>query len=152
MLRSGCQQAQADFGQNRAAKARNAAKVCRMESQKEGATGVCARGSARESLFLLTMLCDVNGRELGAVRIRNLSSAGMMADFVRAPRVMPPPATAIRFSLRGVGEVSGAVVRVNGAHMGIRFDREIDPRLARRSIGKAARPVRRVPGGHNQTF
>ena len=119
-----------------------------MGSQEEGATDACVRGSARESLFLLTMLCDANGREMGAVRIRNLSACGMMADFARAPRIMPPPATRICFSLRGVGEVSGEVVRVNGTHMGIRFDREIDPRLARRSIGKAAPVTRRAPGGH----
>ncbi len=91
-----------------------------------------ARAAPRDSLFLLTSLCTPEGMSLGKARVRNLSATGMMADCER--RIVAK--AKVLFELRGVGRVSGQVAWANGHRIGIAFDREIDPRLARRPVSK----------------
>jgi len=91
------------------------------------------RGSARESMLLLSSLRAE--AEPGAapisIRVRNLSAGGLMAEcnrrFARGERV--------EVELRGIGLVGGAVAWSRDGRVGIAFDREIDPRDARRPVG-----------------
>ena len=88
------------------------------------------RTGARDSLLLLTTLCSLDGKELGRGRIRNLSATGMMVDCdMQLSHGMKLTST-----IRGVGDVSGEVVRVEQGRFGIRFDQEIDPALARKPV------------------
>lgn len=68
------------------------------------------RAGPRNNLFLLTLLCDHKGEEIGKARIRNLSVTGMMVqgDFELQP-----------------------------GQIGIRFHREINPMLVRRPVSSA---------------
>ncbi len=90
------------------------------------------RGGARDSFFLLTILHDAEGREIGHARVRNLSSTGMLADCTASLRM----GTRLVFDLRGIGTTSGEIVRVENGRVGVRFDEEIDPNLARKPPGK----------------
>ncbi|WP_164975582.1 PilZ domain-containing protein [Sphingobium fluviale] len=85
-------------------------------------------------MFLLAILRDVQGKELGKAIVRNLSATGMLAegsfDLKRGDIV--------RFALGQAGELSGEVMRVEEGRCGIQFHREIDPAAARRRIGSRA--------------
>lgn len=96
-----------------------------------------ARGSRRDSLFLLTVLSAPDGRDLGSARVRNLSATGLMADCEK------PFSTGDRVSmkLRGVGVVQGSIAWVKGDRIGVSFDTVIDPQLARKPVSEAATPA-----------
>ena len=91
-----------------------------------------ARQSPRDSLFLLSVLRDENGVEVGPAKVRNLSSTGMMVETSVALSL----GERLRFDLRGIGEVRGVVVREERDRFryGIHFERPVDARLARRAI------------------
>lgn len=95
-----------------------------------------ARSGPRDSLFLLTSLESTSGAPLGRARVRNLSATGMMADCERPV----PSGVDIFMDLRGVGRVKGKVVWARGDKIGIAFEREIDPQLARKPVRSAAQP------------
>ena len=105
-----------------------------MDSDQEMAERGPARSGPRDSLFLLTNLTCSEGTPLGRARVRNLSATGLMADCER-----PVPSGAdILLELRGVGRVSGRVVWAKDGKIGIAFDHEIDPGLARKPIASGA--------------
>lgn len=89
-----------------------------------------ARGARRDSLFLLTVISDPDGRTMGSARVRNLSATGLMADCEK------PFAVGDRIStkLRGIGQVTGKVTWVKEDRVGVTFDAPIDPKLARRPV------------------
>ena len=87
--------------------------------------------AVRDSLFLLTNVARVRGGTSGEARVRNLSAAGLMAEC----KIMLRVGERVVFDLRGVGQVSGRVVWARGLRVGVLFDREIDPRLARKPVG-----------------
>ncbi|AUW60208.1 pilus assembly protein PilZ [Sphingobium sp. SCG-1] len=93
-----------------------------------------ARGSRRDSLFLLTILSAPDGRNLGSARVRNLSATGLMADcekpFSQGDRVT--------MKLRGVGSVEGTIAWAKSDRIGVSFDAPIDPQLARRPVSDTA--------------
>jgi len=97
-----------------------------------------ARSGPRDSLFLLTDLSLAEGgTPLGRARVRNLSATGLMADCERAV----PAGVRVRFDLRGVGPVSGEVIWAREDRIGIAFDQQIDPQLARRRVsGETSTP------------
>lgn len=98
-----------------------------------------ARSAPRDSLFLLTSLRTPEGAPLGKARIRNLSATGMMADCERAV----PAGTRIILELRGVGEVTGVIAWSREDKIGVAFDEDIDPQLARKPVatgGSVATP------------
>jgi hypothetical protein len=82
----------------------------------------------RDSLFLMTTIASADGAALGHARVRNLSATGLMADCDH----MFQKDELVVVALRGVGEVTGHVAWANGQRVGIAFDREIDPQLARK--------------------
>jgi hypothetical protein len=103
------------------------------------------RVSARDSLFLAATIrrrTDTD-EELVPVRIRNLSAVGLMADYERAAEAGEP----VLVTLRGIGVVPGMVAWVRKGRIGVAFDEEVDPLLARRPLGgqSGAEPVQRRP-------
>ena len=101
-----------------------------MDSEQDAAERGPARSGPRDSLFLLTSLMSNDGTPLGRARVRNLSATGLMADCERSV----PKGARLMFDLRGVGSVSGSVVWSRKDKIGIAFDEEIDPQLARKPI------------------
>lgn len=87
------------------------------------------RASPRDSMFLLATLRRPGGPDI-AIKVRNLSQGGMMAEgaasFSRGE--------AIEAELRGIGTVSGQVAWTAGGKIGVAFDQEVDPKLARKPV------------------
>lgn len=96
------------------------------------------RAGARDSLMLAANF-RVAGRADEQVRVRNLSSGGMMAEYA-APIER---GTSVQVEVRGVGWVSGRIAWATDGRVGVAFDSEIDPMLARKPVGK---------GRHTPTF
>lgn len=94
-------------------------------------SAVETRNLNRESLLLIGELTVEDQGAVQRVKIRNLSSGGMMAegefDVQRGTR--------IAVSLRNIGLVRGTVAWVQGNRMGVAFEHEIDPKLARTPVG-----------------
>ena len=91
------------------------------------------RSAARDSL-LLTAQFRVAGGAIEQVRVRNLSPGGLMAEY-------PAPVargTVVEIEVRGVGWVSGRIAWTAEGRVGVAFDHEIDPLLARKPVGKGA--------------
>ncbi|MDB5698238.1 MAG: PilZ protein [Alphaproteobacteria bacterium] len=97
------------------------------------------RAAARDSLFLSATIRRPShtGEEPSPVRVRNLSADGMMADY-HEPSV---PGDAVVVTLRGIGSVAGKVAWVGQGRIGIAFDVEVDPKLARKPVATAPRPL-----------
>lgn len=99
----------------------------------EAAAGAdCGRRdrAPRDSLFLQGTAWFVDPQASFALRIRNLSASGMMADCDRNCG----RGDVISVDLRGVGIVHGRIAwRANG-RIGVAFDNDIDPMLARRPV------------------
>ena len=93
------------------------------------------RSEPRDSMFLMATVRRVGGTDV-AVKVRNLSPGGMMAEcptsFFRDE--------AIEAELRGVGPVTGRVAWTAGGRIGVAFDHPIDPRLARRPVSGGPQP------------
>ena len=94
------------------------------------------RSKARDSLFLMATIRKAGQaeREEIPVRVRNLSEIGLMADYLDHA----VPGEAVSVEVRGIGEVAGKVAWVEDRRIGITFDAEVDPMLARKPVsGKA---------------
>lgn len=97
-------------------------------------SNVDTRQVGRDSLFLLAQV-RVDGQETPVrVKVRNLSSGGMMAE--GDLRVMRGAHVAIE--LRNIGWIEGSVAWKQGNRFGIAFAEEIDPKLARAPIENVA--------------
>jgi hypothetical protein len=92
------------------------------------------RLAARDSLFLMAELRV--GATLTTVRVRNLSAGGLMAEYQQGLE----QGTEVECDLRGVGVVRGRVAWSAAGRIGIAFDRQIDPMLARKPVGTGAKP------------
>lgn len=89
------------------------------------------RSGARDSLMLAAQF-RVDGRPEQQVRVRNLSPGGLMAEYAqRLERDTP-----VEIEVRGVGWVSGRIAWSTDGRVGVAFDHEIDPKLARKPVGK----------------
>lgn len=89
------------------------------------------RSGARDSLMLTAQL-KLEGKPETQVRVRNLSSGGLMAEYA-APVAQGTP---LEVDVRGVGWVSGRIAWCAEGRVGIAFDKEVDPLLARKPVGK----------------
>jgi hypothetical protein len=90
------------------------------------------RAGSRDSLMLTAQL-RIEGRpEIAQVRVRNLSSGGMMAEYA-APVSSGTP---LEVEVRGVGWISGRIAWSAEGRVGVAFDHDIDPMLARKPVGK----------------
>ena len=101
------------------------------------------RQIARDSLFVMAdlRLEGVDGEH--RIKVRNLSSGGMMGEgLVRVSR-----GTSVHVNVRNIGWIAGSIAWVQDNRFGVAFAEEIDPREARSPLGDgaatgaAARPV-----------
>lgn len=99
------------------------------------------RQIARDSLFVMADL-RVGGTDgEHRIKVRNLSSGGMMGEgAVRVER-----GDAVEVNIRNIGWVNGSVAWVQDDRFGVAFHDEIDPKVAREPVtsgtarGRAAR-------------
>jgi hypothetical protein len=98
------------------------------------------RGGPRQRTLLRASLSREGCPGAFEIRVRNLSSGGLMANcpeaFARGE--------AVSVSLRELGDVSGVVVWSGADGIGIAFDRPIDPALAFQPA-KPKAPERFIP-------
>lgn len=103
-------------------------------------TGNEHRQIARDSLFVMADL-RIDGIEgEHRIRVRNLSSGGLMAEGtfnVQRGQV-------VWVQVRNVGWVEGSVAWVQDSRFGIAFREEIDPRVARASVNSGENTPRYV--------
>jgi len=93
------------------------------------------RAEPRDSMFLMAVMRRPGGIEV-TVKIRNLSSGGMMAESpISFSRGDP-----IETELRGIGIVTGKIAWTAGGRIGVQFDVQIDPRLARKPVSGNPQP------------
>lgn len=96
------------------------------------------RGDSRDSMFLHAYVRPIDGGPDIQVRVRNLSAGGMMAE----PEVQVAEGERVWVELRGIGEISATVVWTAVGRAGLAFEREIDPRKARKTIADPAKNPR----------
>lgn len=90
------------------------------------------RQLARDSLFVMAdlRLDGVDGEH--RIKMRNLSSGGMMGEgAVRVSR-----GASVQVNVRNIGWVEGTVAWVQDNRFGVAFTEEIDPRDARSPLGE----------------
>lgn len=93
------------------------------------------RQEARDSLFLIAQFRLFGGRGEWQVRVRNLSAGGLMAE-------LPEPleiGTAVEVEVRGIGWVLGRIAWAAAGRVGVAFEQQIDPKLARKPVGGGAK-------------
>jgi hypothetical protein len=88
------------------------------------------RNASRDSLFLTATL--KLGDDETTVRVRNLSPGGLMVEYGKLAAID----TDVRVNVRGIGWISGKVAWAVDGRLGIAFDKEVDPMLARKPVGQ----------------
>jgi len=107
------------------------------DSMETSAAAEAQRRDTRDSLLVLAQLKHEG--EIGGgvtVRVRNVSSGGLMAEVGEDYR----PGDRIEVTLEGPGTVSGAVAWAEAGRIGVAFDHPIDKSRARKSKGEKAKP------------
>ena len=97
------------------------------------------RALSRDHLFLSASIRkenDEDGRS-ATVRLLNLSAIGLMADYTD----VAAPGDAVVVTVRGIGSVAGMVSWVRRGRIGVTFDVEVDPKMARRPVKKPTPPL-----------
>lgn len=102
-------------------------------------SSVDTRHLERDSMFLMADLVIAGGGPALRVKVRNLSSGGMMVT--SDARVRRGQRVAVE--LRNIGAVAGTVVWKRPGKFGVAFEEEIDPKQAR---SKVAGEPREAPG------
>ncbi|MFA6115398.1 MAG: PilZ domain-containing protein [Sphingomonas sp.] len=100
-------------------------------SAAAGEDGAHNRNEARDSLFLMADMRVPGSPDAIQVRVRNLSAGGLMAEF---PNGLDQ-GTPVEFDVRGIGWVPGRVAWSAAGRIGVAFDRQIDPMMARKPVG-----------------
>ena len=93
--------------------------------------GTVHRDKDRDSLFLQADVRIPGKSDQMRVRVRNLSSGGLMAE---AP-IEVERGDIVHVELRNVGDVTGKVAWKAEGRFGIAFDRPIDPKQVRNPVG-----------------
>lgn len=99
-------------------------------SDEKPTSSMETRDQSRDSMFLLADLAVAGGGPAEKVKVRNLSSGGMMVE----SDLRPGRGSRIAVELRNIGAVGGTVMWVRGSRFGVAFDEEIDPRMARTQV------------------
>lgn len=92
------------------------------------------RSGSRDSLLLTAQFRVAGDSKIETVRVRNLSSGGLMAEYAAAIS----RGTTVEVEVRGVGWVQGTIAWATDGRVGVAFDREIDPMLARKPVGQGS--------------
>jgi PilZ domain len=96
-----------------------------IESVEAQQPSTAKRGKSRDSLLVKAILRFPASGDESEVRVRNISSGGLMAESpLRAPRGEP-----VEINLRNVGWVTGKVAWVAETRFGVAFDYPIDPKV-----------------------
>jgi hypothetical protein len=95
------------------------------------------RSDARDSLLLAATFRVTGHKFEHVVRIRNLSAGGLMAEFDRVLEIGTP----VEVNVRGIGWVPGQIAWVAAGRVGVAFDRQIDPRAARKPVIAIKKPT-----------
>lgn len=103
------------------------------ETMPETAREAHPRSSERRNFFLMATVSSVEHGKLNA-KVRNLSAGGMMVELAEEPDTEIARGQKFATELRNIGRVKGEVAWVEGRRFGVRFDRDIDPELARRPV------------------
>ena len=93
--------------------------------------GAHNRQEARDSLFLMADFRVIGQTAVQQLRVRNLSSGGLMAEY---PEGLAQ-GLRVEFDVRGIGWLPGQVAWSAAGRIGVAFDRQIDPMLARKPVG-----------------
>jgi hypothetical protein len=104
-------------------------------SAAAGEDGAHNRNEARDSLFLMADMRVPGSPDAIQVRVRNLSAGGLMAEFPNGLDQGAP----VEFDVRGIGWVPGRVAWSAAGRIGVAFDRQIDPMMARKPVGLGAK-------------
>ena len=99
------------------------------------------RQTARDSLFLSSEITVEGALKPVTVRVRNLSTGGMMID----GNALFHEGALVSAALRGIGQVAGKIAWIVEDRAGVAFDKEIDPKEARAPVGVAKPNIRYVP-------
>lgn len=93
--------------------------------------GVDTRNISRDSLLLVAEVRLDGDDSEHRVKVRNLSSGGMMAE--GGPTVVRGKNVSV--NLRNIGPVDGVIAWIEEGRFGIAFSKEIDAKLARAPVG-----------------
>lgn len=93
--------------------------------------GVETRNINRDSLFLLADLTFEGHTETQRVKVRNLSTGGLMGE----SDLQIEAGARLSVELRNIGKIDGTVAWVQGRRFGVAFEQEVDPKLARSQVG-----------------
>lgn len=99
------------------------------------------RAGGRDSLLLTAQIRKQGQESATQVRVRNLSSGGLMAEYAGAIS----SDAAVEVEVRGIGWIPGRVAWVTDGRIGVAFDIEIDPLAARKPVGGKSAAARRAP-------
>ena len=91
------------------------------------------RDKSRESIFLGAVVHVGDEKQSRNVRVRNISSGGMMID-LPGPQ---PRGLLVVAEMKGIGEVRGQIVWSTENRAGIAFEKMVDPKLARHTPAPA---------------
>ncbi|HWK36023.1 PilZ domain-containing protein [Sphingomonas sp.] len=95
------------------------------------------RSGARDSLLLAAALRLTGLAEPVQVRVRNLSSGGLMAEYAGLVNV----GDVVEIEVRGLGWVRGRIAWATDGRIGMAFDKAIDPKAARKPVGTGRKNV-----------
>lgn len=93
--------------------------------------GAHNRQESRDSLFLMADMRVPGTAQVKPIRVRNLSAGGLMAEYPDGLQ----QGLAVEFEVRGIGWITGKVAWSAAGRIGVAFDRQIDPMLARKPVG-----------------
>lgn len=111
------------------------------EAEAEQDAADAAREKSRDSLFLSAIVVFDGTVTPQTVRVRNLSAGGMMIDVGAARQ----KGVGVSVVLQNIGEIRGRVIWSTEKRLGIAFEHEIDPHLARRKPVAAKLPGCKLP-------
>ena len=95
------------------------------------------RHLSRDSLFVMAGLRLAGQPREHRIKVRNLSSGGLMAEGpLRVARGTP-----VSVEVRNIGWVDGSVAWVQDNRFGIAFDKDIDPLEARGNVAAVTTPA-----------
>jgi hypothetical protein len=96
-----------------------------------GTDSALPRHDSRDSLFLVADFRIAGQPDKYQVRVRNLSSGGLMAEVPEAIAI----GTSVEVDVRGIGWVPGRIAWATAGRVGVAFEQPIDPKLARKPVG-----------------
>ncbi|VXC85918.1 PilZ domain-containing protein [Sphingomonas sp. AX6] len=102
---------------------------------EEDEAAAAGRHGSRDSLLLAAQLRFDGDPEIHQVRVRNLSSGGLMAEFAEDVEI----GARIQVDVRNIGWVKGRIAWATDGRLGVAFDREVDPMAARKPVGGGAK-------------